>query len=172
MATTKTSTRKNVEFQDANFRLVVIGELLRAGYFAKELDKASRDRDVEDNETDYRLRRAIDGWKLTPAMLATVVRWAPDGGDRIYSELKPAGWDGEDGSFDVESLADVGLLPNLATVSLSAMFKRGIDLAPLRGAASLERVDIWSRGVTNVGVLDELEKRGVSVKRHNFGRSK
>jgi hypothetical protein len=103
---------------------------------------------------------------LTEELLEQVVKIGPDGGDEIYAALIPV-WDGEDDRFDIGTLDDVRLLPNLERVSLYCMASEGIDLTPLRDVATLTHVNInlsndWVKGWK---VLEELSARGVEVTR-------
>jgi hypothetical protein len=45
-----------------------------------------------------------------------------DGGHQVYAECAPV-WDGEDDLFDVRSLEDLDLLPNLKIVSCVSMLE-------------------------------------------------
>ncbi|MGC5410394.1 DUF6892 domain-containing protein, partial [Streptomyces sp. DT225] len=49
-------------------------------------------------------------------LLATVETLLLDGGLEVYQECAPV-WDGEDDLFDVGSLEDLDLLPNLRLIS-------------------------------------------------------
>ena len=162
---TKAAPRAGVAFKSPGFRLTVLNELFDLGHFADELEEAQGSADeVEDYETDARVQKFLDGIALTEELLAQVVKLGPDGGDEVYAALVPV-WDGEDDRFDIDSLEDVRLLPNLERVSLYSMVSEGIDLAPLRAVPKLAVVNInlpkdWVKGWE---VLDELAARGVAV---------
>lgn len=159
--------QKGIAFKSPGFRLTVLNELFDLGYFADELEAARENaHEVEDYEIDPRVQKFLDGIALTEQHLAQIVKISPDGGDEVYAALVPE-WDGEDDRFDVDSLEDVRLLPNLARVSLYSMVGKGIDLAPLRDVPKLEHVHVnlpvdW---VKSRSVLDELANRGVQVTR-------
>ena len=53
---------------------------------------------------------------LTKKQLLRVKKLAPDGGDDIYLLIAP-NWDGKDGLFDLKTLQDAPLLPNLEEIS-------------------------------------------------------
>ncbi len=162
---TRAAPQAGIAFKSPGFRLTVLNELFDLGHFADELEEAQESADeVEEYETDARVQKFLDGIALTEELLAQLVKIGPDGGDEIYAGLVPV-WDGEDDRFDIDSLEDVRLLPNLERVSLYSMVSEGIDLAPLRDVAKLEVVNInlpesWVKGWE---VLDELAARGVEV---------
>ena len=161
----KAAPQAGIAFKSPGFRLTVLNELFDLGHFADELEEAQESADeVEEYETDPRVQKFLDGIALTEELLAQVVKIAPDGGDEVYAALVPV-WDGEDDRFDIDSLEDVRLLPNLERVSLYSMVSKGIDLAPLRDVPRLEVVNInlskgWAKGWE---VLDELAAREVEV---------
>jgi hypothetical protein len=166
----KAAARKGggVKFKDAGFRLTVISSLLDLGHFKKELAAAEKaGGDVDDYEIDPVVQRAVDGFALTPELLARVKSISPDGGDILYNALIPV-WDGESDEFDIKSLEDVSLLPNLEKVSLHAMCAKGLDLMPLAGAPRLKelRTSLGKGWVKGLAVHALLKKRGVSVTAH------
>lgn len=156
-----------IAFKSPGFRLTVINELLDLGHFADEFEAAQVNADeVEDYEIDPRVQEFVDNLALTEELLAQVVKIGPDGGDEIYAALVPV-WDGEDDRFDIDTLDDLRLLPNLERVSLYCMVSEGLDLTPLRDVATLTHANInlsndWVKSWT---VLDELSARGVEVTR-------
>ena len=162
---TPATPRIGIAFKNPGFRLTVLNELFDLGHFADGLEEAQESADeVEDYEIDPRVQEFLDGITLTDELLAQVVKIGPDGGDEVYAALVPE-WDGEDDRFDIDSLEDVRLLPNLERVSLYSMVSKGIDLAPLRHVPKLEIVHLnlpedW---VKSAEVLDELAARGVEV---------
>jgi len=165
--TAKAAPGVGIAFKSAGFRLTVLNELLDLGHFADGFEEAQESAEkVEDYDTDPRVQKFLDGIVLTEELLAQVVKIGPDGGDEIYAGLVPV-WDGEDDRFDIGSLEDVRLLPNLERVSLFAVVSEGIDLAPLRDVSGLKHVNVnltksWVQGWN---VLDELAARGVEVTR-------
>jgi hypothetical protein len=166
-AASKVAKSGAIAFKSAGFRLAVINELLDLGHFADGFEEAQGSSDkVEDYEIDPRVQKFVDGIVLTEELLEQVVKIGPDGGDEIYAGLVPV-WDGEDDRFDIGTLDDVSLLPNLERVSLYCMVSEGIDLTPLRDVATLTHANInlsndWVKGWK---VLDELAARGVVVTR-------
>ncbi len=162
----KAQGKGGVAFKDPGFRLAVINALLELGHFGEELEAAQDDGGEADSyEIDPEVERAVNGFVLTPELLAKVTSLAPDGGDDIYEALMPE-WDGESDEFDIQSLEDVRLLPNLERVVLFSMCKQGIDLTPLGDVPKLKEVqtsfvESWATGVD---VLPVLQKRGVTVK--------
>ena len=156
-----------IAFKSPGFRLTVINELLDLGHFADEFEAAQMNADeVEEYEVDPRVQEFVDGLALTEELLAQVIKIGPDGGDEIYAGLIPV-WDGEDDRFDIDTLDDLRLLPNLERVSLYCMVSEGLDLAPLRDVATLTHanINLSNDWVKNWTVLDELAARGVEVTR-------
>ena len=156
-----------IAFKSPGFRLTVINELLDLGHFADEFEAAQVNADeVEEYEIDPRVQEFIDGLALTEELLAQIVKIGPDGGDEIYAGLIPV-WDGEDDRFDIDTLDDLRLLPNLERVSLYCMVSEGLDLTPLRDVATLTHanINLSNDWVKNWTVLDELAARGVEVTR-------
>jgi hypothetical protein len=163
----KPAKTAGIAFKSPGFRLTVINELLDLGHFADEFEAAQASADeVEDYEIDPRVQEFVDGLALTEELLAQVVKIGPDGGDEIYAGLVPV-WDGEDDRFDIDTLDDLRLLPNLERVSLYCMVSEGLDLTPLRDVATLTHanINLSNSWVKNWTVLDELSARGVKVTR-------
>lgn len=163
----KGAKNAGIAFKSAGFRLTVINELLDLGHFADGFEEAQGSSDkVEDYEIDPRVQKFVDSIVLTEELLEQVVKIAPDGGDEIYAGLVPV-WDGEDDRFDIGTLDDVHLLPNLERVSLYCMVSEGIDLTPLRDVKTLTHanINLSNDWVKNWKVLDELAARGVVVTR-------
>jgi hypothetical protein len=113
-------------FQDFNFKLVVVEKLM---YDDAALTPAFRIADVlpagdpwqyaYDRGLAYQVlpeaRAYFSALEIGPDLLATVDELVLDGGLRVYQECAPV-WDGEDDLFDIRSLADLPLLPNLRRV--------------------------------------------------------
>lgn len=55
-----------------------------------------------------------------------------DGGNRIYLQVAP-GWDGEDDLFDLRSVDDLALLPNLRSVTLMGGSRADLETLRARG---------------------------------------
>lgn len=113
-------------FTDFNFKLIVVEQLM---YTDKTLTPAFRIADVlgVPDTWDHTYRRGLayqvvpeargyfEALEISDELLATVENLAMDGGLRVYQECAPI-WDGEDELFDVSSLDDLALLPNLRRV--------------------------------------------------------
>ena len=80
-------------------------------------------------------------------MCASITSFCPDGGDDIYGIII-ANWDGEDYSFDIESLNDIKYLSNLAEFAPSAMLKENIDLNPLLQCEKLASISIYRNDIS------------------------
>jgi hypothetical protein len=151
-----------VALRDRGFRLVVIDALWNQGVFTAEL-AAAREAggDPDDFGHDPAIEAAIDRLVLTPALLANIETFAPDGGDEIYDVL---GGGGDFRGYDVGSLEDVALLPNLRVVRLFAMCKLDVDLAPLATVPKLAEVKVdLGPNPRNKKLLAQLAKRGVKI---------
>lgn len=113
-------------FQDFNFKLVVVEKLM---YDDRTLTPAfdiaavlptddpwqyAYDRGLA-HQVQPEARAYFSELAISPALLATVEELVMDGGLQVYQECAPV-WDGEDDLFDVKSLADLALLPNLRRV--------------------------------------------------------
>jgi hypothetical protein len=118
------------EFRDFNFKLIVIDELMyRQQVLTPAFDLWDRmqARGI-DNPAVYVLENDLDevvldeprtyfeGLKIGDELLACVEELCFDAGLDIYGHCAPA-WDGEDDLFDVRSLDDLALLPNLRRVT-------------------------------------------------------
>ncbi|MFE6104620.1 DUF6892 domain-containing protein [Streptomyces laurentii] len=138
------------DFRDFAFKLVVVDKLM---YRDKTLTPAfgieahMRERGVEDlddhmeeNGLDFTIldeaRAYFEALEIPDELLATVDELVFDGGLKVYRECAPV-WDGEDDLFDVRSLDDLDLLPNLGVVtgarSLEHMCPGAKDVLAARG---------------------------------------
>ncbi|MFF3013117.1 DUF6892 domain-containing protein [Streptomyces sp. NPDC057939] len=123
-------------FRDFNFKLLVIEKLM---YWDRTLGPEFSLRDhmrahgvedleahVERNELEYTVlaeaRAYFEELEIPAELLATVDELTFDGGHSVYMECAPV-WDGEDDLFDIRSLDDLDLLPNLK------VFTGGLALA-------------------------------------------
>ncbi|WP_326952591.1 DUF6892 domain-containing protein [Amycolatopsis sp. NBC_01286] len=114
------------DFTDFNLKLIVVEQLM---YTDKTLTPAFRIADVlgvtDTWEHTYQrglahqvvpeAREYFEALEIGDGLLATVTELVMDGGLRVYQECAPI-WDGEDELFDVSSLDDLALLPNLRRV--------------------------------------------------------
>ncbi|MFD5729625.1 MULTISPECIES: DUF6892 domain-containing protein [unclassified Streptomyces] len=116
-------------FRDFNFKLIVIDKLM---YDDETLTPAFRIADclkakgiddpqtyAYDNDLAFTVldeaRAHFEALEISPELLATVETLDVDGGLQVYQECAPV-WDGEDDLFDVGSLDDLDLLPNLRLI--------------------------------------------------------
>ncbi|MGW4200305.1 DUF6892 domain-containing protein [Streptomyces sp. NPDC004726] len=118
-----------VEFRDFNFKLVVIDELMyrrRVLTPAYDLGERMLARGIDipavyvvQNELDEDVldesRAFFEELEISDELLAGVDKLCFDAGLDIYWHCAPA-WDGEDDLFDVRSLDDLALLPNLRRI--------------------------------------------------------
>ncbi|MER5746476.1 DUF6892 domain-containing protein [Streptomyces sp. NPDC002225] len=117
-------------FRDFNFKLLVIEKLmyedrtLTPAFSIDELLSARGARSAMDYVYEQGLeftvldesRAYFEALEISEELLATVETLLVDGGNRVYYHCSPV-WDGEDELFDVASLDDLDLLPNLRRVS-------------------------------------------------------
>jgi hypothetical protein len=118
------------EFRDFNFKLIVIDELMyrqRVLTPAFDLGNSMLARGIDlpavyvlENDLDEDVlaesRTYFEGLEISDELLAGIEELCFDAGLDIYWHCAPA-WDGEDGLFDVHSLDDLALLPNLRRVT-------------------------------------------------------
>ncbi|MCX4846460.1 hypothetical protein [Streptomyces sp. NBC_00893] len=140
-------------FRDFNFKLLVIEQLMYRDKTltpAFSIDECLRAKGITDpqlyafdNDLAYTVldeaRAHFEALEISEELLATVDTLDIDGGHQVYCECSPV-WDGEDELFDVQSLDDLDLLPNLRRITgaqdcgMGAPFKEEILAA--RGIAS------------------------------------
>ncbi|KEY58861.1 hypothetical protein [Serratia sp. DD3] len=113
-------------FEDFNFKLVVINSLLKQSpLFEGELKKMSElyvnnYEWYSDFEPIEEMLQYFSQLKLQDEDLAKVTTLYFDGGSNIYFHIQPD-WDGEDDSFDVQSIKGFEVLKNLTSVSYASM---------------------------------------------------
>ncbi|MEU2025049.1 hypothetical protein ABZ565_23325 [Streptomyces sp. NPDC016469] len=118
-------------FRDFNFKLLVIEQLMYndetltpAFRIADRLKAKGIDQDPQTYAYEHDLaftvlneaRAHFEALEISTELLATVKTLVLDGGLEVYQECAPV-WDGEDDLFDVGSLEDLDLLPNLRLIS-------------------------------------------------------
>ncbi|RII20716.1 hypothetical protein DSC45_02630 [Streptomyces sp. YIM 130001] len=118
------------KFRDFNFKLLVIEQLMYTDRVLGEPFDLARymqeHRGVDDlyqygyeNELGYTVldeaRHYFDSLELSTEQLAIVEELVIDGGSEVYMQCTST-WDGEDDLFDVRSLEDLDLLPNLKRI--------------------------------------------------------
>ncbi|MEU2548375.1 hypothetical protein ABZ618_23535 [Streptomyces roseolus] len=117
-------------FHDFNLKLLVIEELMyQAGTLSPAYDLHARmaERGIADaashvlgnglhEEVLPESREYFEALEIPAELLATVEELCFDAGADVFRHCAPA-WDGEDDLFDVRSLDDLDLLPNLREVT-------------------------------------------------------
>ncbi|WPO70103.1 MULTISPECIES: hypothetical protein [unclassified Streptomyces] len=117
-------------FKDFNFKLVVIDALMYRRDLltpAFDLDTRMRERGIDipavyvlENDVDDKVldesRTFFEELEIGDKLLAEVETLCFDAGHEIYRHCAPA-WGGEDDLFDIHSLDDLALLPNLKRVT-------------------------------------------------------
>ncbi|MFD6530587.1 DUF6892 domain-containing protein [Streptomyces sp. NPDC060184] len=140
-------------FKDFNFKLLVVEKLmywdetLLPAFSMAEHLRARGIEDlhdyVEENGLEFTVlaegRAFFEELEIPAHLLATVEELTLDGGHQVYMECAPV-WDGEDDIFDVHSLDDLDLLPNLKLVTggraLEHMVPGSLDVLAARGIAA------------------------------------
>jgi hypothetical protein len=127
------------DFRDFNFKLLVVEKLmywdetLTPAFDLREHMRArgvgDLDAHVRDNELEYTVldepRAYFQELTIPADLLASVDELTFDGGHQVYMECAPV-WDGEDDLFDVRSLDDLDLLPNLRLVTGGRSLEHGL----------------------------------------------
>ncbi|MEV0010383.1 hypothetical protein [Streptomyces sp. NPDC047973] len=122
------------QFKDFNFKLLVIEKLMYEEETltpAFSIDERMRDRGITDtvgyvyeHDLAYQVleesRAYFEQLEISDELLASVDELLLDGGHQVYYECSPV-WDGEDDLFDVRSLDDLALLPNLRLIDNADM---------------------------------------------------
>lgn len=114
------------QFTDFNFKLLVIEKLMYTDLTLTPQFNLARCLGVADpfgyaveRDLAYTVldeaRTYFEGLEISGELLATVDELMADAGNEVYHECAPL-WDGEDDLFDVHSLDDLALLPNLKRV--------------------------------------------------------
>jgi len=151
-------------FADPNFKLVVLNALwsirginlgdrraLANHILGPGYDEEQDGYDLLKPVYDYLVR-----YPLSADHLAAVEDLSFDGGSEIYRYVFPF-WHGEDGEFDVKSLAGIGLLANVRRFNVVSML-RDNDLARLAPLSRLEKVTLDSDDFRNARVLLALPR--------------
>lgn len=156
--------RNAVKFVDRNFRLACLDILRDEGHFIAELDAIA---DSDNAQTIETRLNAMDELRLTSEMLASITTFAPDGGDDIYFIADPD-WNGENEELYIAQFDDVWLLPNLQSLWVNAVVKKGaLDLSLLLECKTLCTLDTDSFYLQDNGdnsdTISRLASRGVNV---------
>ncbi|MFF3327333.1 DUF6892 domain-containing protein [Streptomyces sp. NPDC002889] len=118
------------EFKDFNFKLIVVEQLMYTDETLTprfHLDDLLQEKGLGDDPWEYAYQHGLaykvvpearshfESLEISDELLATVEELVMDGGNQVYTECSPI-WDGEDDLYDVASLDDLELLPNLRRV--------------------------------------------------------
>jgi len=152
-----------VQFTDPNFKLVVMESLLEnkrleLGDHQKLAEKILK-RSVDLEEEGFSLKPEIYdylvSYPLTKTDLATVKEIIFDGGHQIYSYPFHF-WDGETEDFDINSLRDIALCPNVEYIGIASMLNDG-DLNSLSELKKLRVIELsYTPNFYNLEVLLKL----------------
>ncbi|MCB1159764.1 MAG: hypothetical protein H7A25_12665 [Leptospiraceae bacterium] len=115
------------DFKDINFKLAVINELmyvqelLEPKFDIFEFAESYKKRKIDTDEEGYDIiPEALEYFKnlqLSAELLQKIERLSQDGGDDVYMNIIPY-WDGEDDVFNIKSVEDCKLVPNLKRVTV------------------------------------------------------
>jgi hypothetical protein len=116
-----------IEFQDINFKLCVIQELM---YNQNVIGPPFDIYKFAENHKDRRIDIDEEGYEIIPEafsffkeleipteLLANITEIYQDGGNDIYMQICPF-WSGQDDQFNITNTADVSLLPNLKKMTI------------------------------------------------------
>ena len=148
-------------------KLAIISALMDDGHFVAEAKriKAKHGKKAKDYKPIKEVIAFYRTIELTPKQLASITTLSPDGGDLAYVHAMNV-WDGEDGQFDIESLAGIEALVNLEELTpISMMSENGVDYSAIAGCPKLKKVDMTfaKAGKKSDALAVKLEARGVEV---------
>ncbi|MEU0991233.1 DUF6892 domain-containing protein [Streptomyces sp. NPDC005953] len=114
-------------FTDFNFKLLVVEQLMYSDetltpkfHLAERLGVDNPFGYAVEKDLAYTVlpeaRTFFEALEISDELLASVEVLIADGGNEVYNECAPM-WDGEDDLFDVRSLDDLALLPNLKCIA-------------------------------------------------------
>ncbi|MFE6889708.1 DUF6892 domain-containing protein [Streptomyces sp. NPDC057694] len=118
-------------FTDFNLKLVVVEQLMYTDGTLTPVFRIAellKERGLGDDPWTYaydhdlaykvvpEARAHFEALEISEELLASVRELVMDGGLRVYQECAPV-WDGEDDLFDIGTLDDLALLPNLRRIS-------------------------------------------------------
>lgn len=150
-------------FKSLNFKLVIIDQLLERGHFTEQI-KALKGKYWDGNNFDFEPIPEIliyfKQLEIPENLLGEITSITFDGGLSIYQIVIP-NWDGEDDQFDVDSLEDVTLLPNLESL-LEISMLTATDISPLLKLKNLKKVD-WYAIKKDEDKTEQLRQAGVAV---------
>jgi hypothetical protein len=117
----------NSQFKDFNFKLAVIQVLMydkavlqpkfNLYDFVKHYEARKIDIEAEGYEVIPEVQQYFEALEIPSDLLNLVEEIYQDGGDDIYGNVLRF-WDGEDDFFNITSIDDLKLLPNLKKITL------------------------------------------------------
>ena len=131
-----------IEFEDFNFKLAIIEELmftkdlLKPKFdifeFVKVYDKRQINIELEGYEPIPEVIAYFENLEIDKTLAELVTEIYQDGGNDIYMNIIPH-WDGEDDSFDIKSYEDVKHFPNLKKMTLLCTDEKVFEKLKVKG---------------------------------------
>jgi len=137
-----------IKFSDPNFKLVVMQSLIEnkrlnlgdQQLLAEKILKRAVDYEAEGVQFMPQVYQYLIDYPLSESDLASVKEINLDGGNDIYA-YPFFFWGGESNIFDVQSLKDIVLCPNLEYLSITSMLESG-DLSYLANLKKLQTIEL------------------------------
>jgi len=156
-------------FADPNLKLAVMSGLMDKGILnlgtRKELAEHVLRRPFDEEKEGYQPNEAIRDYllryPLTTDMLNQADSLVLDGGNSIYFYIWRF-WDGEDYTFNVDSLAGIGKCPNITSLDLTSMISF-VDLKTLTPPLKLQKLNIGVEFTNIPALLDMPYLRSVRI---------
>jgi len=137
-----TGSENAIQFQDFNFKLLVIEELmynknlLQPKFDVYEFAPLYKQREINiDNEGHTAIPEVFQYFaslEIDKELAKEITELYQDGGNEVYANINPL-WSGEDGYFDIGEYADVKHFPNLRKMTVFAMEAEEIQAFKAKG---------------------------------------
>lgn len=139
-------------FSEANFKLTVLSAAMEEGAldlgdypeFLQAIEGPNYDYEERGYDPSTKALDYLTRYPLDPETLNELDTLVFDGGNEIYPYIWPF-WGGESELFDIQTLTDLRLLPNLRTFEVISMLL-GTDLSPLAACPKLRDLSLGLTG--------------------------
>jgi hypothetical protein len=156
-----------MQFNNFNFKLVVIESLIELDVLAEEIrqleDQYATAAPDEGSGIIPEIRNALLTMKIREDQLKQITRLTFDAISDIYQVLSPM-WNGEDTAFHVKNISECRLLPNLESFIALTLLDCD-DLSPLLDCPNLKKAYIPAYCSTDEATIEKLRAKGVAVTR-------